>query len=262
VTAPPAPTELFYSYSHRDEELRRRLETHLKPLQREGVISNWHDHMIDAGTEWKGQIDAHLNSAKVILLLISADFVASEYCYDIEMTRALERQAAGEARVIPIILRPVDWQGSPFARLQVLPTGGKPITSWANRDEAFLDVVHGIRLVYAVTESRLGLDPKEAIRQEGQQAGKGLNVLGSVVERGPRGREQAARFRSAFRAACAQVDILGDYKELHELLHDVQLGCYNPLLPRIKHGLRDEEEWAELVMYDQQLAGCVGRRGA
>src|SRR5258708_39265386 len=127
MNAPPAPAALFYSYSHRDEDLRRKLETHLAPLRREGVFGEWHDHMIGAGTEWKGQIDAHLNAAKVILLLISADFLASDYCYDVEMMRALERQANDEARVIPIILRPVDWQNAPFAKLQVLPTAGKPI---------------------------------------------------------------------------------------------------------------------------------------
>jgi len=142
---PDKPVELFYSYSHKDGGLRNELENHLSILRREKVIAGWHDRKIGAGKEWKGQIDAHLNSAAVILLLISADFLASDYCYDVEMTPALERHEAGEARVIPVILRAVDWKGAPFGKLQCLPTDAKPVTSSMNRDEAFRDVAQGIR---------------------------------------------------------------------------------------------------------------------
>jgi hypothetical protein len=138
--------EVFYSYSHRDEALRDELETHLSLLRRQGVISGWHDRKITAGTDLKGKIDEHLNSAGVILLLVSPDFIASDYCYDIEMTRALERHDKGEARVIPVILRPVDqWHAAPFGKLLAAPTDGKPISSWSNRDEAFADVARHIR---------------------------------------------------------------------------------------------------------------------
>ena len=110
----PESLELFYSYSHKDEELRDQLENHLAMLKREGVISGWHDRRISAGQEWDGEIDDHLNSVEIILLLVSSDFLASNYCYDIEVKRAMERHEAGEARVIPIILRPCDWQRAPF----------------------------------------------------------------------------------------------------------------------------------------------------
>jgi tetratricopeptide (TPR) repeat protein len=146
--------EVFYSYSHVDEALRNELEKHLKSLQRQGLITQWHDRRIDAGTEWASAIDIHLDIASVILLLISSDFIASDYCYDVEMQRAMERHEAGEATVIPIILRPADWQGTPFAKLQALPTNAKPITSWQNRDEAFLDVAKGIRAVIAQRAAR------------------------------------------------------------------------------------------------------------
>ena len=79
-------------------------------LKRQDIITAWYDREISAGTEWEGSIDAHLNTAHVILLLISADFLASDYCYDIELTRAMERHAVGDARVIPVILRDVDWE--------------------------------------------------------------------------------------------------------------------------------------------------------
>ncbi len=147
VVPPTSAVEVFYSYAHADETLRSALEKHLKALQRQGLITQWHDRCIDAGTEWAHAIDTHLSTASLILLLISSDFIASDYCYDLEMQRAMERHHAGEARVIPIILRPCDWQATPFAALQAFPTNGKPITTWLNQDEALLDVVRGIRTV-------------------------------------------------------------------------------------------------------------------
>ena len=80
-------------------------------------------------------------------MLVSADFMASDYCYDVEMQRAMARHEAQEARVIPVILRPVDWQEAPFGKLQALPTDGKPITDWSNQDTAFVNVASGIRTV-------------------------------------------------------------------------------------------------------------------
>jgi tetratricopeptide (TPR) repeat protein len=142
-----APLEVFFSYSHKDARLRDKLITHLSTLKRQGIITEWHDRKISAGTEWAGQISEHLSTAQIILLLVSQDFIASDYCYDIEMKVAMERHEAGEARVIPVILRPTDWEGVPFARLQALPTEGKPITRWPNQDLAFVDVAKGIRRV-------------------------------------------------------------------------------------------------------------------
>src|SRR5215472_12990005 len=136
--------EVFYSYSHHDEELRDALEKHLSILKRNGQIVGWHDRRIGAGDEWRNQIDEHVRSAHIILLLISSDFLASDYCYDIEMKLALERHQRGKAIVIPIILRPVEWHEAPFARLQALPRDGKPVTKWADRDEAFADIARNI----------------------------------------------------------------------------------------------------------------------
>ncbi len=139
--------EVFFSYAHEDEHLRNELAKHLKLLERQGVISAWYDREITAGTEWKDQIDEHLESAKVILLLVSADFLASDYCYDVELKRAMKRHKAKEARVIPIILREVDWKGAPFGKLQSLPKNAEAVTNWSNRDQAFADIARGIRRV-------------------------------------------------------------------------------------------------------------------
>lgn len=139
------PVSVFFSYSHKDERLRDRLATHLSMLQNEKVIESWHDRKISAGTEWAQAIDDNLNSADIILLLISADFLASQYCYDIEMKQAIARHEAREARVIPIILRPVDWSGAPFGKLQAFPTNAKAVTAWSNQDKAFTNIAQGIR---------------------------------------------------------------------------------------------------------------------
>jgi hypothetical protein len=141
------PLSLFYVHAYEDASLCNELEKHLRLLQRRGVIITWHDRLILPGTDWAHVIDTYLMTAQIILLLISPDFLDSDYCYGIEMQRALERQRLGEASVIPVILRPVDWHGAPFARLQCLPRNARPVTLWNNRDEAFQEVAKGIREV-------------------------------------------------------------------------------------------------------------------
>ena len=158
-----SPVEVFYSYAHEDEVFRNELETHLSLLRRQGLITAWHDRHIQPGTDWAQAIDQHLEHASVILLLISADFLASDYCYGLEMQRALERHQANEARVIPILLRPVDWNKAPFAHLQALPTGAKPITKWRNRDAAFTDVAAGIRRVIEDLSSLAASAPRAVL---------------------------------------------------------------------------------------------------
>lgn len=138
---------LFFSYSHKDEELRDQLETQLAMLKRQGVIEAWHDRRIPAGGEINREIDQHINTDDIILLLISPDFIASDYCYEVEMTRAMERHEAGEAVVIPVILRHCDWQEAPFGRLKAVPRDGRPIKQWTDTDEAFLEVAKEVRAV-------------------------------------------------------------------------------------------------------------------
>src|SRR3989475_13149516 len=105
------PINIFFCYAHEDEALLNKLKTHLRPLRREGLIDVWHDRDISAGTEWEREISQRLNAAQVILLIVSPGFMYSEYCYGVEMKRAIERHQRGEARVVPIIVRPVYWQG-------------------------------------------------------------------------------------------------------------------------------------------------------
>ena len=134
------------SYSHKDESYRQRLETSLAQLERDKLISTWYDREILPGGTWDREINENLDSAAIILLLVSPDFLASEYINSYELSRALERQRSGSAIVVPIILRPSDLKkDSPLKALQALPSEGRPISKWGNRDKAWLDITRGLR---------------------------------------------------------------------------------------------------------------------
>lgn len=139
------PIKIFISYCHRDEGLRKDLEAHLSPLQREGVIEHWNDRMIIPGDGWEDAIDEKLGSADLYLFLISPDFIASDYCYGKELARALERHRAGEALALPIVVRPVEWKTTALGQIQGLPKHGIAVTAWTNADEAWVNVVSGVR---------------------------------------------------------------------------------------------------------------------
>src|ERR1051325_2496998 len=135
---------LFVSYARRDARLKDQLVEHLSNLRNQGVITSWQDQEIVPGTDWSAEIQRQLDAADFVLLLISSSFLKSGYCTTVEMKQALE-----SGRALPILLRTVDWAGAPFSKLQVLPTGAKPVTAWKDRDAAFTDVVQGIRRAIA-----------------------------------------------------------------------------------------------------------------
>jgi TIR domain/NACHT domain len=140
-----AALSLLYCYASEDEALCDQLEKHLRQLQRQGLISTWHERKILPGGARAHEIDTHLETASIILLLVSPDFLSSDYCYDIQMQRTLERHKHGTAQVIPIILRPCDWQHSPLQDLQCLPRDGKPVTQWPDLDTVFHSVTQDLR---------------------------------------------------------------------------------------------------------------------
>lgn len=138
---------VFCAYAHSDETYLTALRNHMAVLERSGAIKVWTDRSIRGGEEWESEIDQHLLNDDIVLLLISADFFASDYCSTREMTTALERHAQGQAKVIPVIVRPCDWKESPVGFLQPLPKDGQPISGWSDRDEALADVVGGFRAI-------------------------------------------------------------------------------------------------------------------
>lgn len=141
------PAKIFYCYSHKDEELRDRLEVHLKMLERQNLIRNWHDRKIILGKDWSHEISKKLNDSDIILLLLSPDFLASDYCYEVEMKLAMELHAFRKVQVVPILLRICDWKNSPFSKLQGLPLDMIPVLSseWDSADEAFQNIAEGLK---------------------------------------------------------------------------------------------------------------------
>lgn len=156
------PVDLFYSYAHEDETLRDELDGHLALLRRKGVIRPWHDRGIVPGQQWDKEIDAQLASADLILLLVSMDFLNSDYIWGKELATAIDRADRGDASVVPVLLRAVDIEDAPFAKLQGLPTDLRPVTSWPNRDEAWTDVAKGIRRTVEAIQQRWASTPPAA----------------------------------------------------------------------------------------------------
>lgn len=138
-------TRVFISYSHADDALRAEFDKHLSLMRRQGLIDVWSDHRIPPGGELEKHISAELEAADIIVLLVSPDFMASDYCFGIEMKRAMERHQEGSAIVVPVILRPVDWHTAPFGALKALPRDGRPVVKWPTLDDAFLDAVQTLR---------------------------------------------------------------------------------------------------------------------
>lgn len=139
--------KVFISYAHEDEGMKNELDKHLISLKRSEKIDVWQDRMLMAGTEWDGTIKKELEEADIILLLVSVDFISSQYIWDKELQTALQKHENGTARVIPIILRECDWQDMPFAKLQALPTGAEPVSLFVNKDQAYTNIAKEIARV-------------------------------------------------------------------------------------------------------------------
>lgn len=174
--------KIFCCYAHKDGVLQDQLVKHLEPLRRTGQVTTWYDRELLPGMEWKQEIDRHLNTSDIVLLLVSPNFMSSDYCYSIEMQKALERHERGEARVIPVILRPVNWKETPIWKLQALPTDGKPIVGWRDRDEAFQDVLKG---VIAVVSSLQKVKEEAFLSLNAQKAQVTVEISGDVPQTYP-----------------------------------------------------------------------------
>jgi hypothetical protein len=156
--------KLFFSYSHKDETLRDELENHLTILRRKGIIDVWHDRRIEPGANLSSEINANLRTANIILLLLSSDFLASDYCYDIEMKEAMRRHENSECAVIPVVLRPCDWHDTPFGKLIAVPRDGKAVIKFSSYDEAFLEITNEIkRVVERISKTK---EPVQEVARE------------------------------------------------------------------------------------------------
>ncbi|MEM6899563.1 MAG: toll/interleukin-1 receptor domain-containing protein [Pseudomonadota bacterium] len=139
---------IFISYSHKDKQALDRLHVHLASLRRQNLISQWFDREILAGDDIDEEISIELEQADLFLLLVSPDFIASDYCIERELERAIERHDAGLARVVPVIIEPCDWASMPrLRRLKAVPDAGKPVSEWANQNTAYLNVAQEVRRI-------------------------------------------------------------------------------------------------------------------
>lgn len=137
--------KIFVSYSHKDELFKQELETHLSLLKRQNLISVWNDRRIEPGDNWASKIDENLVSADIVVILISSDFIASDYCYEVEMKKAFDLHKEGRLTLIPFVLRYCDWHSAPFGAIQGLPRDARPVDAFTRRDEAYLQLVSKIR---------------------------------------------------------------------------------------------------------------------
>ncbi|MBQ7795462.1 MAG: toll/interleukin-1 receptor domain-containing protein [Lachnospiraceae bacterium] len=139
--------KVFMSYSHVDEGFKEKLEVHLSPLKRNKKICSWNDSELLVGTMIDDEINKHLEHDDIIILLVSADFINSDYCYGIEMEKAIERCKKGECKIVPVILRPCLWKETPLKKLLCLPRDGKAISMYENEDSAYLEVVTALNKI-------------------------------------------------------------------------------------------------------------------
>jgi hypothetical protein len=234
---------VFCSYSHRDEHYLEVLKTWLVSLERDGLIEEWHDSMISAGSEWEEDIAEHLETSDMVLLLITPYFMASQYIYEKEISRAVENHRQGKARVIPIIVRPSPpWKSTPFGRLKALPKDGKPITAWSNQDDAWLDVFKGVQRAIEELQYKPrspeppGVSSEQFYREAVEWAWADGDLHGREVERL---RDLASHYELGMDVASAiEREVMDDTKE--------------GILERQEHAAKEQDRREQLQrMYDQ-----------
>jgi hypothetical protein len=224
---------VFFSYCHADEELRNKLGRHLKILERHGTIETWYDRLIGAGEDFSKEIDERIRTYEVILLLVSPDFLASDYCYEVEMGHAMERHKKGEAVVIPVILRSCSWHDAPFGSLLATPTDGKPVTLWDDVDQAMTIVTNAVRdSVLRLKKKELKLQPRTEKQNEPSLKRMGLpSILVSSLAIAVGGWAWFEAWREPENSVTRPIRI-----QPHELLYDEYLDdVWNERISRVSN---------------------------
>lgn len=187
------PFAVFYSYAREDAKLLDEFSSHLASMKRENWIEEWFDGDILPGHSWSEHIKDRLRRADIIVFLVSADFIRSEYCWMTELQFALRARKQGVVEVVPVIIRPVDWRRTPLGELHALPSEAKPVTEWVLRDTAWTNVAEGMRrLVVGITQRRMRLrinaiDPSRS-NEENKRAAQSISeevpghVLATVID--------------------------------------------------------------------------------
>jgi hypothetical protein len=218
--------EAFISYSHADEKALERLHKHLAMLTRDEVLNAWSDHQIRAGDKLAAKVDVSLEGSQLFIALLSPDYLASNYCYEKEFQHAQQLAAAGKIKIIPVILEPCDWLASPFREYMALPKDGKPISEWANQNNAYLDVVTGLRL--AIED--MGDPPQRAAEpnRRGQPVRRPrIKQDFDAIQRGEFADQAFDEIRQYFQDSCRELNDIGDgnLKAKFERMDDTAFTC-------------------------------------
>ncbi len=214
-------TDAFISYSHADEKALDRLHKHLAMLQRAGDLNAWSDHKLLAGAKIGSEISAALEKSGLFLALVSPDYLASNYCYEKEFQHALKLSEAGKIRIVPIVLEPCDWQASPLSQFMALPKDGKPIAEWTNQNNAFLDVVTGLRRMLSsppAEPERLVTTPTRRLR---------VKQDFDAIQRAEFADDAFEAIKAYFQASCSELNDVGDtnLKAKFEPMNDNAFTC-------------------------------------
>lgn len=239
------PVKIFFCYAHEDETLLNKLKSHLSPLKRNGLIDEWYDRDISAGSEWQQEIEEHLNTAQIILLLVSPDFINSDYCYGIEMKRAIERHEHGEARAIPVIFRPTLWRETALGKLQALPKDARPVTDWPNFDDALHSIAEDIFDI--VTKLRKAQEEQVRIAED--------------AERTRRVEEERLRRVGEERARIAEEERIRKAREEEQVnagqRPPSQLPSQTPIFQLIRETAFSDANWAYQITLDGKKIGKI-----
>jgi TIR domain-containing protein len=219
----------FISYSHRDEKALERLHTHLATLRREGKITAWYDREILAGDDIDSAIGSTLKESEIFLALVSPDFLASNYCYEQEMTKALQRHAEGTLRVVPVILEPCDWKSTPLGKLKALPKDGKAISTWTNQNIAYLDVVTELRRISEQEKSKqIETRESDASSTPGKREAKRYRIKKDFdsIDRDDFRQKAFATIQDFFRQSVDELnEIGGSIRARFERMNDLAFSC-------------------------------------
>lgn len=206
AATPPRPkaekpeVRIFVSYSHKDADARARLETHLAPLKRDNVAT-WFDGDMEAGDKLDTGIARALRNAHIFVGLLSPDYLASNYCWNIEYRRAMSRRARGKMRVVAVALKPSDWKSTVAAGFKLLPDDAREVIKWRSADIAYLNIAQGIRRVVAAVRKNMTLAADAAPRKKPSTTRARKPVSTSKTAPKPAAARKPARTRPAVRTA-------------------------------------------------------------
>lgn len=230
----------FISYSHRDKAMLDRLHTHLAMLRRDGGVAEWQDRQIEAGGTFDREIEAALEQSDVFLALVSADYLASRYCYEKELAFAIAQHDEGLMRVVPIIIEPCDWQSSPLQKFKALPLDGKPVSDWTNQNNAWLDVVTELRRVVSEHGGEASFTQNASSGSQAEPSSKyRLKRTFDKIDRDDFRREAYETVRSYFESAIKELNQIENIRGRYETMSQAAFTC-TVLNRLIKGGSGDE----------------------